>query len=77
MVRTYQPGGLIRRNPGITFTLVALAVSFGLGVWMAYADWMPEIERTIVQCWAVVATWGITHYHVKWLNKWMVKYKPR
>lgn len=68
---------MIRRNPGTSWTIISLVVAFGLGVILAYADWVPEVERTIVQCWALVATWVMTHYQIKWIEKLMKRQRER
>ena len=69
MVRASKSGGLIRRNPGTTAFIVFVVGSFFLGY---YAGMLPEpYGRTIIQCWALIGMWVLTHYNVKWISMHM------
>jgi len=58
---------------GIRFTVLSFLLTFVVGFFMAFMNEPARVAVAII--WSCSVTYGIVHYHVKWLEKYDKKYK--
>ena len=66
---------IVRKHPGILFTLYVNFVSFWLGYFLVLLNLPRMSHSTILILWYGVCLYGIAYYHGKWVENQFRKHK--